>query len=397
MSAEVDPLAFPFGNADGLDLHPEYARCQKSGLVRVRPPYGEDAWLATTYEDVKTVLRDRRFSRAAADEHQEARLTPLPLRTSILGMDPPDHTRLRRLLAAGFTERRVTHLRPRVRELTDDLLTEITRHGAPADFVELFAVPLAGSVICALLGVPYEDSTRFQNWTEAFASTTALPVDEVETKTAALYTYMADLIRRRRRSPCEDLVSDLLRTADQQDGLAEQELIELLSVLLVAGHDTTAAHLASSIYVLVTHVEQTRLLRREPELLPRAVEELLRFVPLIADVSFARYATADVELGGTLVRAGEAVLPAIPAANRDGTVFSDPDEVDFRREDNPHCGLGYGLHHCLGAALVRMELHTVLSVLLDRFPELRLAMPEDQVRWRPGLQVRSLESLPLAW
>jgi cytochrome P450 len=398
MTADADPIPYPFGTAEGLDLHPAYLACREAEpVIRARPPYGDDAWLLTRYHDVKSVLGNRRFSRAVAADHDEARLTPLPIRTSILGMDPPDHTRLRRLLAVAFTEKQIDRLRPQVRVVIDDLFTDLIAQGPPADLVEQFAVPLAGSTISAMLGVPYADRVRFRAWTDAFASTTALPVAEVEAKTAALYAYMADLARRRRQAPRDDLVSSLVQAQDRDGDLAEQELIELLSVLLVAGHDTTASHLASSMYLLITHPEQARLLRREPALLAQAVEELLRFVPLIAHVTFARYATEDVELNGTLIRAGQAVLPAIPSANRDGTIFNDPDELNFRRTTNPHLGLGHGIHRCLGAALAKMELQMAISALLDRLPTVRLAVPEQRLCWRKGLQVRSLAQLPITW
>lgn len=398
LRADTEPEPFPFGEYQRLDMHPRYAELREQRkLLRIRVPYGEDAWLVTRYCDVKTVLGDSRFSRAAAAEHDEARLTPFPIRTSILGVDPPEQTRLRRLLATTFTMRRVELLRPYIRQVATGLVDDLVRHGPPADLVEHFAAPMAALVICELMGIPAEEQREFRRWVDAFSSTTAMTSDDVEDQMDSMYGYVSDMIERRRRTPDDGLVSGLIHARDDEDRLSETELLELVTVLIIAGYDTVSSQLMSSVYVLLTHPEQTEELRARPELMPKAVEELLRFVPLDAHVTFARYATEDVELSGTVVRAGEAALASLPSANRDADVFTDPDRLDFHRERNPHLGFGHGLHHCVGAALARIELQEALSALLTRFPKLRLAVPVAEVPWKSGMQVRSLVSLPTQW
>jgi cytochrome P450 len=184
---------------------------------------------------------------------------------------------------------------------------------------------------------------------------------------------------------------------EDNDRLSEQEMVQLAAGLLAAGHETTVTQIPNCVYVLLTHPDQLALLRERPELMPGAVEELMRFVPLSAGSVFARYATEDVDLGGVLVRAGEPVLASLSSANRDGEVFEDPDRVDLTREVNPHIGFGHGVHHCLGAQLARMELQVALRTLLARLPDLRLAVDDKELEWKSGLLVRGLRSMPVAW
>ncbi|ANW21766.1 cytochrome P450 [Streptomyces clavuligerus] len=392
------PRAYPFSEAVALDVDPLYAKLRDEEPVpRVSCPYGEDAWLVTRHADMKTILGDPRFSRAAAAAHDESRLTPLPIHTSILGMDPPDHTRLRRLLSRVFTMRRVELLRPRVEREAHRLVDAIVADGMPGDLMEGFAVPFAGTVICDLLGVPFEDREQFRGWLDAFSATTVMTEEEIERDTELLYDYIGRLVARRRARPEDDLLSAMVKASDEEERLSEKELTELASVLLIAGHETVSSQLIDSLHVLFCHPRELAELLRRPELMPRAVEELLRYVPLISHVTFARYATEDIELSGTLVRAGESVLPAIPSANRDEAVFTDPERFDPTREHNPHLGFGYGIHRCLGAPLARLELQVAIDTLFTRLPELRRAVPEESLQWKDGMQVRSLLRLPVLW
>lgn len=398
MTATSEPRSYPFSEPDRLHLDPLYARLRaEEPLIRVRLAYGEDAWLATRYQDVRTVLGDPRFSRAAALERDEPRNRPEPGTGGLLSMDPPEHTRLRKLVAKAFTMRRVEELRPRVREITDGLLDRMVGNGAPADLVEEFALPLPVTVICELLGVPYEDRGDFRTWSSAALSTTALSREQIQEYLQNLHDYMAGLVARRRAQPTDDLLGALVRARDEEDRLSEDELVRLGVGLLIAGHETTATQIPNFVYVLLTHPDECARLRAEPELIPRAVEELLRYVPLGTAAAFARYATEDVEVGDVLVRAGEPVLAVVASANRDETVFSDPDTLDLTREVNPHVGFGHGVHHCLGAPLARMELQVALDSLLRRLPGLRFAVPESELRWKTGMLVRGLTSLPVAW
>ena len=390
---------YPFSEPDRLNLDPLYAQLRRQEPVaRVRLPFGEDAWLATRYQDVKVVLGDPRFSRAASVGRDEPRTSPQPIGGGILSMDPPDHSRLRRLVAKAFTARRVEQLRPVTAAIAGELVDAMRTAGPPADLVEHFSTPLPVRVICRLLGVPASDQHLFRTWSEAIISTTSLPPETVIEYLGSLHAYMAGLIAQRREVATDDLIGAMVQARDEDnDRLTEQEMVELAAGLLAAGHETTVTQLSNFVYVLLTHPEQLAVLRARPELVPGAVEELLRFVPLGAAAAFARYATVDLELGGVRIRAGEPVIAAMSAANRDATVFGEPDRLDITREAGPHLGFGHGVHHCLGAQLARMELQVALGTLLDRLPDLALAVDEKDLEWKSGLLVRGLRSLPVTW
>ncbi|MFC4148776.1 cytochrome P450 [Micromonospora mangrovi] len=393
------PQRYPFSTPDRLELDPRYARLRREQpLTRVQLPYGEPAWLATRHADVRTVLGDPRFSRAAAVGRDEPRNTPRQQETGILAMDPPDHTRLRRLVAKAFTARRVDELRPRTRAVADELVDGLLAAGPPADLVAHLATPLPIRVICDLLGVPVSDQDRFHTWSEAIVSTTSLAPELAQQYVDNLLAYMAGLIARRREEPADDLLTAMVRARDEDaDRLTEEEVVTLAAGLLAAGHETTVTQIPNMVYVLLTTPGAWDRLRAEPELVPTAVEELMRFIPLGASAAFPRYALEDVELGGVLVRAGEPVVVSIASANRDEQVFPDADRLDLGREVNPHVGFGHGVHHCVGAQLARMELRVVLETLLARTPGLHLAVPESELTWKSGLLVRGLVAMPVGW
>ncbi|MER6504911.1 cytochrome P450 [Streptomyces sp. NPDC001455] len=394
-TADVTPLAYPFNTAAGLELSEEYERVRdQQGLLRVQMPYGEPAWLVTRYADARLVLGDQRFSRAAALSHDEPRQSEGRRDSGILSMDPPDHTRLRSLVAKAFTVRQVEKLRPQVRALTSDLLDEMEAAGQPADLVDLFALPLPVAVICRMLGVPTEDRPKFRVWSDAALSTSSLTAEEFDRNREELRAYMAELIAQHRAEPRDDLMTALIEARDGRDRLSELELVDLCVGILVAGHETTASQIPNFVLTLLDHPDQLARLRAEPGLIPNAVEELLRFVPLGSGSGQPRYATEDIEVGGTLVRAGSPVLVAIGAANRDALRFSAPGVLDVAREGNQHLGFGHGVHHCLGAPLARLELQEALSALIARFPGLRLA---DDVTWKSEMLVRGPRVMPIGW
>lgn len=393
--------AFPF--ADSSPYHPSesFARLRADQPVaRVGLADGSTAWLVTRHRDVRVVLTDPRFSRAEASRPGapgcDLFLQVAP--TSILALDPPEHTRLRRLVAGAFTSRRVERLRPRVQEIVDGLLDELAARQPPADLVEGLALPLPITVICELLGVPTADQPSFRVWSD---QTVSIGNEVVRARTEAVkqsQAYFAELIERRRHDPGDDLLSALVAARDEQGRLSEGELVNLAITLLVAGHETTVSQIANFTLYLLRHPDQLRRLRAEPGLVASAVEELLRYVQLeTTGGAMIRVATADVELGGITIRAGEAVIPATSSANRDETVFDDPDRLDIVRAENPHIIFGAGAHHCLGANLARMELQVTLGAMLPRFPNLRLAVPEGDLRWKPSLFLHSLVSLPVTW
>lgn len=391
--------SYPFGDAAGLEPYPLYARLRREEpICRVRMPYGEEAWLVTRYADVRTVLGDPRFSRALGAGRDQPRMSPRASGNGLFALDPPDHTRLRALAAPAFTARNVQRLRPRVQRLTDDLVDGMLAVGPPADFIPALVAPLVMSVICDLFAVPPEDREQFRVWSQAVLSTSGLPPGTVQEYIANMIGYMTGLIEARRRTPGDDVLS-LMLEAQREPGcpVTEAQMIQLATSLLSAGHETTMTQLPNCVYTLLTERTRWRALLDRPDLVPAAVEELMRYIPLGVASLFARYATQDVELSGVLVRAGEPVLAAVYSANRDESAFPEADRLDFDREQRPNFAFGFGAHYCLGAPLVRMELAVVLGTLLRRVPNLRLAVPEDELRWKAGIALRGPVELPLTW
>ncbi|MFE1929249.1 cytochrome P450 [Streptomyces sp. NPDC059474] len=394
-TAETTPLTYPFNSSDGLALSEAYEQARnRTGLLRVCLPYGEPAWLVTRYADARLVLGDRRFSRAEALHHDEPRQSEGRRDSGILTMDPPDHTRLRTLVAKAFTVHQVEKLRPWVRQLTHDLLDDLEAAGPPADLVDRYALPIPVGVICAMLGVPEEDRPKFRIWSDAALSTSSLTAEESARNTDELRAYMAGLIEVHRSSPRDDIMTSLIEARDASDRLSELELVDLCVAILVAGHETTATQIPNFVLTLLEHPQELRRLRENTDLLNGAVEELLRFVPLGMGASQARYATEDVEVGGTLVRAGEPVLVAVGSANRDALRFDTPGTLNVARPAGQHLGFGHGVHHCLGAPLARLELQEALGALIARFPELRAA---GDVEWKGQMLVRGPRVMPIAW
>jgi cytochrome P450 len=394
----VPVRAYPFGPPDRLELDPGYAEVRAgAALCPVRLPYGEPAWLVVGYDDVRAVHGDPRFSRAAKAVHDEPRVFPDKVDGGIMDLDPPEHTRLRRLVAKAFTVSRVDRLRPRAEAVAAGLLDTMAAAGPPADLVAGFAVPLPATLICALLGVPYADQERFRDWAGAFISTTSLSPEARAERLAELAGYIAALLAARRAEPADDLLSGLVAAQDGDDQLSEAELVQLAIMLLAAGYETTATEITNFTYLLLTQREHWELLRGRPELVPTAVEELLRYSPLTAATILARWATEDVPLRVGTVPAGAPVLASSEAGDRDPTVFTDPDRLDLTRTPNPHLAFGHGPHHCLGANLARMELQVALGALVRRFPGLELAVRSDELEWKTGLVVRGPVALPVRW
>ena len=390
-------LTYPFGEPDRLLLHPMYAQLRaEQPLARVRMPYGDPAWLITGYHNARAVWGDPRLRRDTGND--EPRMTPQLRFTNLMSMDPPEHSRLRRLVSKAFTTARVEQLRARTEHIADSLVDAMVRTGPPADLVNDFAVPLPATVMCELLGVPVADRQRFHRWVEVVVSATSLSEGKIREYNARLGHYIAALIRRRRAEPsATDLLGALVQARDCDDRLSEQELINLVVLLLGVGFETTSTEIPNFAYLLLTEAGTWDHLLAQPQLSPAAVEELTRYVPIISYATFPRYAVQDVALDGGVVRAGEAVLVHQAAANRDERVFADPDRLDFTRSPNPHLSFGHGPHHCLGAPLARMELQVALETLLRRLPRLRLATSEAEIPWKRGLSVRGPSALPVTW
>ncbi|BBC31746.1 hypothetical protein SGFS_030400 [Streptomyces graminofaciens] len=381
-----------------LDPPPEYAKWQAEEPVRRVALWGDNSpWLVTRHEHARAVLSDARFSAdGTRDGYPGLRPQPTPRAPGqIFMMDPPDHTRLRRMLIPDFTFRRVEQLRPAVARLCDGLIDTMTADGATGtDFVESFALPLPSLVICELLGVPYEDHDFFQRQARAFISIATKPQEALAARTA-LYGYLGELLAQRMKEPADDLLSRLATERVATGEATAEEAVGISFVLLLAGHETTANMLALSLVALLRNPEQLAALRADPGLWPGAVEELLRYLTVV-HAGIRRVATADVEVGGVLIRAGEGVIVSLQAANRDPAAFTDPDRLDVTRDADRHLAFGHGLHQCVGQSLARAELQICLPVLFTRLPELRLAAaPEDFALQASA--VHGMRSLPVEW
>lgn len=392
-------LEFPFAFGTPTEPAPQFARLRaEEPVAKVRLPSGDRAWLVTGYPHVRRVLSDERFSRAAATAPDAPRLGPVrPDPASLMAMDPPAHTRLRRLVAPAFMSHAVDRLRPRVERIAKDLLDAVAASGAPADLVAGLARPLPFAVLEELLGVPRTDRERFRAWTTASLRLGQEAGTEVVAARAELAGYLTTLVESRYLDPGDDLLSDLTAAQHRSDLLDREELVALAGTLLTAGYHTVASAIANGGLVLLRHPAQTRVLRHRPDLIPRAVEELLRFTPGPVSGGTMRVCTTDTVVGEVTIRAGEGVIPATSSANRDALVFTAPDRFDVERSGNPHLAFGHGPHRCIGASLARMELRAAFGALLRRFPDLRLAVPEEQLEWELAAMIRSVHALPVAW
>lgn len=397
METSDTSYTMPFGEPDGLTFPALYAKLQRDEpLARIRMAYGGDAWLATRYDDVRSVLSDPRFSRAATVGADVPRLTPVISQdTSIMSMDPPEHTRLRKLVAKAFTARHIERLRPRVTEMTHGLLDVMEEQGRPADLVQGLARPLPIGVICEILGVPEPDHSDFRLWSDTIFGTAS--GEEIQAAFIGLHSYITALVAERRLDPADDVLGTLVQARDNDDRLTEGELVDFGMSLLLGGFETTANQIANIAATLFRYPSHLAELRTDPSLVPSAVEELLRMMPLGLHGGFIRIATEDVELSGGTVRKGEAILAELHTANRDPEVFERPDELDFHRQHNPHLIFGYGPHHCVGAQLARLELQVALGALLTRFPALECAIPLEQIEYSKVKVVRGPETLPVTW
>jgi cytochrome P450 RapN len=283
--------------------------------------------------------------------------------------------------------------RPRVQRIVDHLVDGLIAAGPPAELIEGLTLPLPITVICELLGVPFEDRNRFRAWSERVVSISAYPADEIEAAGAALKDYLAELVARRRAEPTDDLLGVLVDAED----LSRDELVNFGVTLLVAGHESTANQLGNFIYTLLTRPDQRALVIADPGLLPSAIEELLRYVPIQTSAGGPRVALEDVQVGDVLVRRGDTVLPQLASANRDELVFDQPERLDLARGRNPHLAFGHGVHFCIAAQLARIELQIAVGTLLRRLPAARLAVPADELPWKTGMLVRGLRALPISW
>ncbi|MDJ0380615.1 cytochrome P450 [Streptomyces sp. G-G2] len=416
-SAGAAPPLFTWEFA--TDPYPAYAWLREHAPVhRTELPSGVQAWLVTRYADARQALADQRLSKNPANHagsaHAKGR-TGIPgerkaeLMTHLLNIDPPDHTRLRRLVSKAFTPARVAEFAPRVQELTDQLIDAFIEKArtaekgeaekGEADLIHDFAFPLPIYAICELLGVPREDQDDFRDWAGMMIRHGGGPRGGVARSVKKMRNYLVELIHRKRDEPGDDLISGLIRASDHGEHLTENEAAAMAFILLFAGFETTVNLIGNGVHSLFMNPDQRARLQDslaagESGLLATGVEELLRYDGPV-ELATWRFATEDLTLGGQDITAGDPVLVVLAAADRDPERFAEPDTLDLSRGDNQHLGYGHGIHYCLGAPLARLEGQTALATLLTRLPDLELAIPPEELRWRGGLIMRGLRTLPV--
>ncbi|MBT2390457.1 cytochrome P450 [Streptomyces sp. ISL-1] len=381
------------------DPYAAYARLREAGPVhRIAGTDGLPAWLVTRYDDVRHALADPRLSldkRNAAPGGYRGLALPPALDANLLNMDPPDHTRIRRLVSRAFTPRRIAQLREPIRKTADQLLDAIAPHGR-ADLIASYAAPLPITVICDLLGVAPQDRRDFRVWTDVLVAPDPAEPSRAKEAVGAMLAFFTQLIARKRTSPADDLLSALIAVRDEEDRLSEDELMSLAFLILFAGYENTVHLIGNATLALLSHPDQLDALRADPARLGGAVEEFARYdgpVPL----AIRRFPVEDITIGGVVIPAGETVLLSLAAAHRDPHRFTDPDRLDIGRDATGHLALGHGIHYCLGAPLARMETEIALAALLERFPGLTLDIPPGGLRWRPSMRARGLLSLPVRY
>jgi cytochrome P450 len=386
------------------DPYPTYHRLQDEAPVcPVRSPRF-DSFLLTRYDDARAALTDPRLSKDlyGGDEIGKMIFGPnsAAINKNMLNSDPPEHTRLRRLVAQSFALRRVEALRPRIAEVVDGLVDRMAPNGR-AELMSEFALPLPVTVICDLLGVPAGDRGQFTTATQVIRTAGTAgrsPIedrDRIRAAQADVFDYLTRFVAHKRGHPGDDLTSDLIAARDEEGALSERELVSTVFLLLFAGHQTTSDFLGNAVLALLTHPDQLARLRAEPALMPAAVEELLRLDGSVP-VASPRVATADVEYQGVTIPRGSIVTVVLNAANHDPRYFPDPERLDPDRDGSPHLAFGFGVHYCMGVSLARAEARIALGTLLRRLPGLRLAVPAPEIRHLPGASpFRGVLELPV--
>jgi cytochrome P450 len=392
---EVLPSA-DFLLADSPRRHAEYARLLRGtgAVYRITLQSGAPAWLVTGYDAVRRALTDPRLSGrtgAVGDRRKLPEAVRLGMNSHMLNTDPPDHTRLRRLISAAFTRPRIEQMRTTIQRITDERLDAMADR-YEVDLIETLATPLPIRVLTELLGVPPDKADAFRDWTTTLTAS-AVPLDELDAAATEMLEYTRALLALKRRVPRDDLLSALVAVRDGADRLTEDELTSMVFLLLIAGQETTVNLIGNATLALLTNPSQLDRLRTDVRLMPDAVEEFLRYEsPVHAAL---RHATAPVTLAGVAIPAGAVVILSLLAANRDPDRFPHPDVLDTTRTEIPHVAFGHGIHHCLGAPLARLEGAIALRSLLARYPRLRLAVPPATLIWRVSLVMHGLVGLPV--
>ncbi|HKS49975.1 MAG TPA: cytochrome P450 [Amycolatopsis sp.] len=403
MTERFVPASELYTDEFAANPYPAFAKMREGTPVCPVSSPRFDSYLITRFDDAKAALTDPRLSKDlyGPEQHYLRIFGPNSegLNKNMLNSDPPEHTRLRKLVSQAFAPRRIEALRPRVARIVDTLLDKIVPQGQ-AELMRDFAIPLPMMVICDLLGIPESEHEQVLDWTQVIRTSGSSrdPAKDraaVQEAQSRLHDYLVGFVQAKRANPADDMVSALIEACDQEGKLSERELVTTTFLLLFAGHQTTADFIGNATVALLTNRDQLELLRAEPEMLPTAIEELLRFDgPL--PVASPRIATEDVEYQGTRIPRGSIVGVVINAANHDPEHFADPDRLDLCRERGPHIGFGHGVHYCLGVSLARMEARIGLGELLRRMPKLRLAVPADELPRLPAASpFRGLLELPV--
>ncbi len=404
---DLERILAAWGTHDRDDPFPLFAAVREHApVLEVTLADGHPAWLVTRHDEARAALGDSRLSKdmqaalATGDAVVAEGLPGPAFARHMLVVDPPDHTRLRRLVSAAFSVRRIERLEPHVRAVVDDLLDGIAAQGPDAvvDLVASFAFPLPFTVICELLGVPEPDRRPFGDALKTLLGPTNTDAEYARAKRASdtVVEMLESLVDAKQQHPDDDLVSALISARDGDARLDQRELLSTIFQLIVAGHDTTTSLIGNSVVALLRHPDQLSALRADPSRIPAAVEELLRFDAPVPHSTF-RYAVEPIEIGGVTIPAGEQVIINLASACRDEMQYPHAEQLDIDRGDVRHLAFGHGIHFCLGAPLARMEGHVALGALLARFPELRLAVPPAELHWGhgDGLVLRGLSTLPV--
>ncbi|MFE7298484.1 cytochrome P450 [Streptomyces sp. NPDC057579] len=394
----TETISFPQDRTCPYHPPTNYRPLRESGpLSHVTFYDGRKVWVVTGHAEARALLVDRRLS-----SNRQNPAFPIPMRrlenirrvrTPLIGVDDPEHNTQRRMLIPSFSVKRIAALRPQVQQTVDGLLDRMLAQGPPADLVSAFALPVPSMVICSLLGVPYADHEFFEERSRRLLR--GRSAEESEESRGELEGYLAELIARKQKDPGDGLLDELIAERLRAGTVQHEELARLAMILLVAGHETTANMISLGTFALLEHPDQLAQLRSDEDLMPAAVEELLRFLS-IAD-GMLRVATDTIEIAGHTIRAGDGVVFSTSLINRDETAYPAPDELDLDRSARHHVAFGFGIHQCLGQNLARAELEIALRSLFRRIPDLRLAVPAATIPFKPGDTLQGMIELPLAW
>ncbi|MBT2757708.1 cytochrome P450 [Mesobacillus foraminis] len=391
----VEPQFQLFSKEFTKNPYPAYAKMRKDEPVhKMRFPDGQLGWLITRYEDAVEIMKDPRVIKDVSKLFGGNMDSGSVFMHNMLFSDPPDHKRLRGLVQKAFTPQMISGMRGRIQEITDELLDQAAK-GTRMNLIDDFAFPLPIIVISEILGIPTEDRDKFRIWSNSLIEgSNGEHAAEMFQHVNEFIQYLSEWFEKVRKNPGEDLISQLILAEDEGDQLTERELYGVVTLLIIAGHETTVNLIGNSILALLEHPDQFDLLKEHPDRIHQAIEETLRFNGPV-EFSTSRWANEDMEFRGQMIKRGELIIISLNSANHDPEVFENPDLFDISREKSPHLAFGKGIHLCLGAPLARLEGEIAITSLMQRFPEMNLAVGKDELEWRPGMIVRGVKEIPL--